>query len=611
MKKTIALILTLATILILAACSSQETEETQQEYEADELAYENIDYITVAAAPRAQIDTAQRTSTTAIGDIINFGGYSWVVLDIQDGHALIITEYAHILRGGGYWHSLWGPVSWAMSDIRRYLNDDFYNRFNEAEKAQIRETYVINNENPWNGTDLWYSSAGGENTMDKIFFLSVEEVVKYFGDSGQMDKRPESAGPLRFVNWISDEYDYARVGRNKEGAALSWWLRTPGAVQRLVAFVDPIGNIAMYGTSSPQTPFGARPALWLNLGYPAATARDWGDFAWAPEHFTETRRPLQLAEDTPHGHLAMYHILFMNDNLYSRKPFSYREKEAAVWLIEELLAMGHPWGNIAVQEFMIEREERWNTQILNPNFRTEFEFRNSTRLSQNVILTLPGQSDSQQFIVVGAHYDSWPTPGASDNASGVSLLLESAQRMLQLDNYYTIVYVFFGAEEVGLWGSNYFARNLSDSGQLDNLVMMVNADVLFEGPYLFYSAAYGDSELMPKQNDLTQQIDAIAQELNLGLIRYPYVLPRITTDHLPFFGRGHTVVNLMGLQRMAAGTWTSSLIETDGVRYLLRAWHSQYDCIHLIEANFPGKIQANMNAFSIFLEALLTVQQFY
>ena len=107
----------------------------------------------------------------------------------------------------------------------------------------------------------------------------------------------------------------------------------------------------------------------------------------------------------------------------------------------------------------------------------------ASRISQNIILTVPGLSD--EAIVVGAHYDSVLYPGASDNASGVALLLESAQRMLNIDNYHTIVYVFFGGEEVGLVGSTYYVSSLSEQDH-DNILFMVNADVLIEGPYLVY-----------------------------------------------------------------------------------------------------------------------------
>ena len=59
-----------------------------------------------------------------------------------------------------------------------YLNGEFYNRFSENEKARIAETRVITNNNPWR-----QNINGGEDTTDKIFLLSIEEVVEHLGDS--------------------------------------------------------------------------------------------------------------------------------------------------------------------------------------------------------------------------------------------------------------------------------------------------------------------------------------------------------------------------------------------------------------------------------------------
>ena len=86
---------------------------------------------------------------------------------------------------------------------------------------------------------------------------------------------------------------------------------------------------------------------------------EWENFVWECEHFADVRQPLPFDEHTPHGCLAVQHLRFMNDMLYSRVPFSYREKEAAVWLVEGLLAMGHPWENIYVQEFPLQGDFRW------------------------------------------------------------------------------------------------------------------------------------------------------------------------------------------------------------------------------------------------------------
>ena len=343
---------------------------------------------------------------------------------------------------------------------------------------------------------------------------------------------------------------------------------------------------------------------------------DWDSFTWDRETFVYLREPLYLAEYTPHGELALQHIRFINDNLYSRKPFSYREKEAAAWLVEELLAMGHPWEQIQVQEFVVDLDSRWRNLTTAARFASDFAFRETTRLSQNVILTIPGESEG--VIIVGAHYDSWPTPGASDNASGTSLLLESAQRMLELENYYTIVYVFFGAEEIGMQGSLHYALNLTEE-EAENIVLMINADVLLEGPYLFYGAAY-DRDGHPGENALTRQIDAIADALDFGLIADSRVA-YLSSDQLPFIMRGHTVVVLSGFDKRPLGeqgfiprpggcgsSMPGPLFPMGDYQALTQILHTTGDCYHFIEATWPGMIQENMQAFSVFLEEMVLMR---
>ena len=226
-------------------------------------------------------------------------------------------------------------------------------------------------------------------------------------------------------------------------------------------------------------------------------------------------------------------------------------------------------------------------------------FLESAVSSQNIVLTVPGQREEK--IVVVAHYDSWDTPGASDNGSGTAVLLESAQRMMETDNYYTIQYVFFGAHEVWSIPATFYINNLTDE-QEDNIVLMVNVDNLFDGPYMFYGAAYNDN-WQPGVNDLTRKIDTIAQELDLDLIGHPPVA-YVVSDHSTFLYRGHTVVFLMALYKSEV-SGAVGFFEWSGYQFV-RGWsHTINDDVHIIEERYPGLIQRNMHAYSVFLDEIL------
>jgi len=138
--------------------------------------------------------------------------------------------------------------------MRIFLNNEYLDKFSEEERVRIRETYIENNNNPWYGT------TGGGGTRDRVFLLSAEEVVRYFGDSGGLQSKPGG-----IIGWITDSYDSARIGRDETGKAAFWWLRSPGAMPHLASAIDPTGVIWLYGTGVSNSPLGARPALWLKL----------------------------------------------------------------------------------------------------------------------------------------------------------------------------------------------------------------------------------------------------------------------------------------------------------------------------------------------------------
>lgn len=199
-----------------------------------------------------------------VGDKIVFGGYEWRVLDIQNDAALIITE--DIIEQHAY-HDAYKDITWADCSLRKYLNGEFYDKFNTADKSRIIPVLNKNLDNQW------YGSKGGEDTRDYIFLLSIEEVVcKYFGDSS---KNLENRS-------AKQRYWFQRKDKNNnkrrstfDGYVWWWWLRSSGRDNRRAVYIHGDGNIGIQGngtfryssnTIHPLTgdnSGGVRPALWL------------------------------------------------------------------------------------------------------------------------------------------------------------------------------------------------------------------------------------------------------------------------------------------------------------------------------------------------------------
>lgn len=116
--------------------------------------------------------------------------------------------------------------------------------------------------------------------------------------------------------------------------------------------------------------------------------------------------------------------------------------------------------------------------------------------SQNVIGTKRAErvkGQDPQTIVVGAHYDCVDTPGANDNASGTATLMETARVMADKKLAYDVQFAAFGAEEIGLVGSEFYVLDLEEKGKLGDVVAMINMDMVGVGDTLQLYLAYDDT----------------------------------------------------------------------------------------------------------------------
>ncbi|RDY22505.1 M20/M25/M40 family metallo-hydrolase, partial [Romboutsia maritimum] len=160
--------------------------------------------------------------------------------------------------------------------------------------------------------------------------------------------------------------------------------------------------------------------------------------------------------------------------------------------------------------------------------------------SQNIIVTKKGDSDNQ--VVVGAHYDSVGTAGVDDNGSGTVVNLETAIRMINVETPYTIKFVFFGAEETGLNGSKAYVESMTQK-EKNNLVYMVNIDSILAGTYSYlYSGNFNEKTKKVENAWPVDQAMELAKSLNLDMhlnnTKLNYNYPSPTTgnwgDHASF-----------------------------------------------------------------------------
>ena len=140
----------------------------------------------------AVMANAEEPQKVSVGDIITFGRYEqdnitifgpepieWIVLDVQDGKALLLSRYGLYPQK---YNTEWIAVTWENCTLRAWLNDDFLNEaFSSEEQSSILVTEVDNSDAQcfdWTTVE-GDKTTGGNNTEDKIFLLSCAEANQY------------------------------------------------------------------------------------------------------------------------------------------------------------------------------------------------------------------------------------------------------------------------------------------------------------------------------------------------------------------------------------------------------------------------------------------------
>lgn len=297
----------------------------------------------------------------------------------------------------------------------------------------------------------------------------------------------------------------------------------------------------------------------------------------AASNSTITYHP-SLAHKT--GKMAYQHTKYLTYTVGARVAGTAKEEEARDYIESQFQRMGY---STNVQPFSYSRSGR-------------------THNSSNVVAYKKGKSSKE--IIVGAHYDSVAAgKGSDDNASGVGVMLETAEVLKHINTPYSIKFIAFGAEEVGLRGSNYYASQMT-AEEIENTVGMINLDSLAVGDNMYVYGSAGDKGF------IRDQILNIAAKKKLDIGTNPGlnpVYPAGTTgdwsDHAPF--------NRLGIPYAYLEATNWEIGDLDGYTQTVKhggVWHTKNDTLEFIEREFPGRVEEHLETFS---QALTEVLKFF
>jgi len=148
----------------------------------------------------------------------------------------------------------------------------------------------------------------------------------------------------------------------------------------------------------------------------------------------------------------------------------------------------------------------------------------------------------KQFIIC-AHYDDMPTsppaPGADDDASGVAAVLEAARIFSSLNPDYTIIYAAWDEEEIGLYGSAFYAGQAFNNG--DDIQGVLNLEMFGwdgdeDGKIDIHTDNIGNSP------QLADSLVSVNATYNIGLNPVVYNPGTTSSDHSSFWQYGYGAV---------------------------------------------------------------------
>lgn len=224
--------------------------------------------------------------------------------------------------------------------------------------------------------------------------------------------------------------------------------------------------------------------------------------------------------------------------------------EIADWIKEQFIQMGYI--NVVIDSFYHEEYQTWQ---------------------KNVIAIKEGSEDTDQCVIIGAHYDSIQSlgeeasmlfaPGADDNASGCAAVLEIARAMKQVNfnNKVPIRFCTYAMEEFGLWGSKHDAE-MAESNQL-KIRAMINNDMIatqLSSDWVIHLKAYSSGQHL---TDLAESL--IEQEPNLNYLTS--LINSSGSDSWSYWNKGYPALYLQEMDYSPYYHTSEDLFEHLNIQY--------------------------------------------
>ena len=235
----------------------------------------------------------------------------------------------------------------------------------------------------------------------------------------------------------------------------------------------------------------------------------------------------------------------------------------------------------------IAAQSQGRTTVFEQSFDLEWAGERTTQ--QNIVAVIRGTQPGAGTVIIGAHYDSRGdddtdgnayAPGANDNATGVSAIIEMTRILSQQSHRATIVFVAFSAEEVGRQGSIIFVNDYVRRNNID-VKAYINVDAI--GSQTYANGAVNDSQIRvfsqgPNNASVSRQLARMAEMAALNYVPQMEVVVQDAFDrrgrygdHFSFQEAGYPALRFIEMAENTSLVDTTDTIEGITPSYFARS----------------------------------------
>lgn len=223
-------------------------------------------------------------------------------------------------------------------------------------------------------------------------------------------------------------------------------------------------------------------------------------------------------------------------------------------------------GIIDTKNWILDKYNQWGyTDIVEDDFGI---FGGNTLT--NLVITKQGTLYPDTYVIIDGHYDTKNGAGSNDNGSGTAIILELARILKDVPTEYSIKFIHFSGEEIGLTGSQHYVNNLVIPSNMDIKVVFNIDEVGGENGLNNNTIVCERDESQPYTNDAQSAVmtDQLATCIGLYSTLQTEISFAYASDYVPFMNNDYIVTGLYEKNESPYAHTTQDIIANMDIPYV-------------------------------------------